>query len=216
VRGIGCSIKPVGDPAKLGERGQLREKLDRAYDRMKFKRNEERALQHDIDQIGGRLDSLQREEATLTGVLGELERRRGAAEAELAEQRGKEERAHRRQTKLLADLRGALGARGDEQTTEELDVRLQGLRDDNRQLLGELRSVATAEPAVAEALEAAGVRLPTGPGGSNPPSRGGSIASSRASSAGSDRSRASRGSRGGGGGGGAYQQPRQVSFAGAR
>mmetsp|Transcript_5128 Transcript_5128/g.9691 ORF Transcript_5128/g.9691 Transcript_5128/m.9691 type:complete len:950 (+) Transcript_5128:130-2979(+) len=201
------SLKPVADQKRLQERGQLREKLDRAYDRMKFKRNEERALQHDLDQIGSRLDNLMGEEGTLTGILEELNNRQGALSQELADQQAKEQRATRKEEKLRTELRANLGATGDDDTVEELDFRLQGLKEDNRMLLSELRLAAQQEPMIAGALEAAGIRLPTGP--SNPPSRAGSQASSRASSAGSQASqRSARGMTG------TFQQPRQVSFGG--
>lgn len=97
------SLKPVADQKRLQERGQLREKLDRAYDRMKFKRNEERALQHDLDQIGSRLDNLMGEEGTLTGILEELNNRQGALSQELADQQVRREgrRAGALQSKLF-------------------------------------------------------------------------------------------------------------------
>lgn len=44
---------------------------------MKFKRNEERALQHDMEQIGARLDNLVQEQGTIESVAGDLTRRQG-------------------------------------------------------------------------------------------------------------------------------------------
>lgn len=67
---------------------------------MKFKRNEERALQHDLEQIGARLDNLVGEQSTIESVAGELTRRQGQLEQELQDQRQKEGRARQKEQRL--------------------------------------------------------------------------------------------------------------------
>jgi len=197
------SLKPVGDSDKVALRAQLREKLDRAYDRMKFKRGEERGLQQDLEQIRDRLSNLEQEHSTLSSILQELLRRKATAEADVQEQMAKVTRAKRRESTLRQNLRQQQGAQDNQETVEELDLMLAGLRDDNRMVLAELRTAANSEPVIQGALEAAGIRLPSDK--SLPPSRAGSVASSRASSQGSEGSRESAR-------GGATLQTRNVSF----
>jgi hypothetical protein len=52
------SLRRADDGDMLKERGTLREKLDHAYDKMKFKRGEERALQQDLERHDARLGTL--------------------------------------------------------------------------------------------------------------------------------------------------------------
>eukprot|EP00854_Cymbomonas_tetramitiformis_P008918 gene8918-10568_t len=134
------SFKPVGDKERLDQRAQLREKLDRAYDRMKFKRNEERSLQHDLEQIDSRLTNMQQEEHTLSKGVEELQHRSGAAESDLQDQLNKAARAKRKMNKLRNELRGRLGAAESEETVEELDFGLMESKEMNRFLLAELRN----------------------------------------------------------------------------
>ena len=68
--------------------------------RMKFKRNEERALQHDMEQIGARLDNLVQEQGTIESVAGDLTRRQGQLDQELQDQRQKEARARQKEQRL--------------------------------------------------------------------------------------------------------------------
>ena len=103
---------------------------------------------------------------------------------------------------MVQGLRKKLQVPDDEESLEEVDLRLATLREDNRAVLAELRNVAAMEPMIAGALEAAGIRLSSGGAGSGPPSRAGSNGSSRGSSRGSETS-----SRGGG----TAVHPRQVS-----
>mmetsp|Transcript_5711 Transcript_5711/g.6544 ORF Transcript_5711/g.6544 Transcript_5711/m.6544 type:complete len:927 (+) Transcript_5711:140-2920(+) len=178
------SFKPVGDNDKLQQRAQLRERLDRAYDRMKFKRNEERSLQHDLEHIELRLSTVTQEESTLGNSVEELKKRKSKADSDYQEQLAKATRAKKKVLKLKKELHETKGhTEGD--TVEEIDFRLQELKDDNRILLAELRACANVEPSIIAKLEAAGIKLPSA---SNPPSKAPSVASSRASSAGSQQS----------------------------
>ena len=58
-------------------------------------------------------------------------------------------------------LREKLQVPDDEESLEEVDLRLAALREDNRAVLAELRNVAAVEPMLTGALEAAGIRLAT-------------------------------------------------------
>ena len=44
------------DDDALGERATLREKLDHAYDKMKFRREEEQSLERDLERADAKLD----------------------------------------------------------------------------------------------------------------------------------------------------------------
>eukprot|EP00976_Prorocentrum_cordatum_P011692 235568-Prorocentrum_minimum.AAC.1 len=67
-------------------RAELREQLDRAYDRMKFKRSEERQLQVDLEQIHARLSNLDHEREAIGGQLEGLRKHRAGVEGDLDEQ----------------------------------------------------------------------------------------------------------------------------------
>lgn len=69
------SLAPAGDPGRLAERDELRDRLDRAYDAMKFRRGEEQALAADEQQAGAKLANLQAEEAALRRATDDLSRR---------------------------------------------------------------------------------------------------------------------------------------------
>lgn len=75
------SHKPVNEKRAFAERAKLREELDRVYDRLKFKRQEERGVAGDVAQAEARVRQLQEEEADLTRMVGEVERRRAEAQA---------------------------------------------------------------------------------------------------------------------------------------
>jgi len=78
--GFSKSFKAVNEKRAFDERAALREKLDRAYDRLKFKRNEERAVARDIEQASSRLGLMADEKGKLAQALAELERRRTEAQ----------------------------------------------------------------------------------------------------------------------------------------
>jgi uncharacterized protein YhaN len=75
------SFKPVNEKRAFEERAKLRERLDRVYDNLKFKRAGERALAGDVAQAEARQAQLAVEEAGLAAVVRELEARREEAAA---------------------------------------------------------------------------------------------------------------------------------------
>jgi coiled-coil domain-containing protein 39 len=73
------SFKPVNEKRAFEERVKLREKLDKAYDRLKFKRQEERGIVGDVLQAEGRQKQLAEEEMGLLHAVQQLEQRREEA-----------------------------------------------------------------------------------------------------------------------------------------
>lgn len=75
------SYKPVNEKRAFAERAKLREQLDKVYDRLKFKRQEERGMAGDVAQAEARVRQLQEEEADLRRIVDEVERHRVEAQA---------------------------------------------------------------------------------------------------------------------------------------
>lgn len=73
------SFKPVNEKRAFAERSKLRERLDKVYDRLKFKRQEERNLMGDVWQAELRIQQLQHEQDTLQQVVQELGRHKEEA-----------------------------------------------------------------------------------------------------------------------------------------
>jgi DNA integrity scanning protein DisA with diadenylate cyclase activity len=73
------SYKPVNEKRAFAERSKLRERLDKLYDRLKFKRQEERNLMGDVWQAEQRVQQLQHEHDALLQVVQELGRHKGEA-----------------------------------------------------------------------------------------------------------------------------------------
>lgn len=60
-----------------------RDKLDKVYDKLKFKRQEEAVLVADLQQIDGRLNNLASEQRGLATVVDELMRRKMEADKQV-------------------------------------------------------------------------------------------------------------------------------------
>jgi uncharacterized protein YhaN len=73
------SFKPVNEKRAFEERAKLRQKLDQAYDRLKFKRQDEHALLGDTMQAEARCAQLQEEEAGISSSVQQLAQRRDEA-----------------------------------------------------------------------------------------------------------------------------------------
>lgn len=80
-QGLSKSFKPVSERVAFDERAKLRAQLDKTYDRLKFKRGEERAIAGDIQHADGRLTMLADEQASLQNAVQALEQRRDEASA---------------------------------------------------------------------------------------------------------------------------------------
>ena len=105
------------------------------------------------------LGSLQAEEARLSTAIHLQGRDKGAADAVLADQKEKISRAEARLTRLREDL---VRLRGDDDAqVMDADLRLADVREMNRAVLRELKTMAAKIPAagIVEQLELAGLSL---------------------------------------------------------
>jgi uncharacterized protein YhaN len=73
------SFKPVKEHSAFQERAKLREKLDQAYDRLKFKRQDEHGIVGDAMQAEARCAQLQEEEVGISSAVQQLVQRRDEA-----------------------------------------------------------------------------------------------------------------------------------------
>lgn len=166
------STKRVDANSSYQQRAELREQLDKSYDRLKFKRADEAALARDVAELEARVNNARAEASTMARGLEEAQRRRADAQRVLSEQSEKLARAKRTTDKLAAKVRGS---------ELEADIAVAEARETNRAALTELKALAAAHPeaGIAELLEQAGIKLPGGngtPGSSRPASRAGSVA----------------------------------------
>lgn len=161
------SIKPVkddGDDA-LTERAALREKLDNAYDKMKFKREEEATLQRDLEASEDRMRRLAEEAEDLDASLAELRDDAAGGEDALREAAEAAARSREELREEQEKYRAKAGLAEGEQGLEELDLTCQELREGTRVAVSELKAVAAAHPALVELLAGHGVKLPGDVGG---------------------------------------------------
>ncbi|GMH34075.1 hypothetical protein BSKO_01909 [Bryopsis sp. KO-2023] len=157
----GNSMRKVSGETSVTQRLELRDKLDRAYDKLKFKRAEEMNIEADIHQAEARLRNLVKEGQGHQTAVTELSKREAEAERQLQEQKEKQNRAKKRVNKLRSEIRVKQGTT--EETPEERDVAVAEVRDCNRAILSDLRTIALEHPqlGIAEKLEAVGIKLPS-------------------------------------------------------
>lgn len=176
------SFRRAESSDKLRDQEALREKLDRTYDRMKFKRAEERALLQDVEQYQARLRNAQGEQQALHEEVQQAMALSEGAQREVQEQEAKLERAVRKVESLRQEHRFRAGAPEDAPTdepatTEEVDFAYVETREANRTMLNELALVASdnpsLQPLIEERLAAVGLSIP-----SRAPSRASSVAAS--------------------------------------
>ncbi|KAL6756441.1 hypothetical protein V8C86DRAFT_2647977 [Haematococcus lacustris] len=179
---LGASYRKVEGGTAHTERAQLREKLDRVYDKLKYKRQEETLLAADCSQLGAQLNNLADQQRQLTAGLDNLGRRKTEAERAVSEQSEKLQRARRATQRAAQTLRVAPG---DASHPASKEVTLAEMREVTKAMLTELASLASQYPEAGLAALAAevGVRLPGSGSGSTPPSTAGSRAGSRPTSA---------------------------------
>ncbi|GAX79427.1 hypothetical protein CEUSTIGMA_g6868.t1 [Chlamydomonas eustigma] len=174
----GATFKKVDSLASVAERAALREKLDKSYDKLKFKRQEEASLVMDLQQVEARLVNLSAEHRGVTSSLDDMSRRRNEAMRQVEEQQDKLGRAQRQ----VAKLQGRTG----EDSPQVKEADLAEMRDMTRAMLSELSALAAQIPglSIAEKAEQLGLKLPP-PGTGTPTygSRSGSVVGSRPGSA---------------------------------
>ena len=163
------SLRRADDGDMLRERGTLREKLDHAYDKMKFKRGEERALQQDLERHDARLAGLADENDALHASLRDLEDAAGRSERGLQEASARAAETRQALAQQQGTYRQHAGLDEGVEGLEELDLKCQELREGTRVVVSELKAVASRFPELVDLLASHGVKLPGGAG-----SRGGS------------------------------------------
>lgn len=166
------SLRRADDGDMLRERGTLREKLDHAYDKMKFKRGEERALQQDLERHDARLASLADENDALHLSLRDLEDLAGRSERGLQEASARAAEMQQTLAQAQISYRQSLGLEEGVEGLEELDLKCQELREGTRVVVSELKAAASRHPELVDLLASRGIKLPGGVG-----SRAGSEAS---------------------------------------
>ena len=103
------SFRPGGSTQALQMRQQLRDKLDRAYDRMKIARSEERNLQNDIDQCKHRYESMKSEIMSVQALVADFEERTATIQREIDENTERMKAAHRQLNRIIADNNAQAG-----------------------------------------------------------------------------------------------------------
>lgn len=163
------TFKKVDSKSSVEERAALRDKLDRAYDKLKFKRSEESVVSSDLQQLEARLGSMSVEHRSATSASEDYARRRTEALRAVKEQEEKFDRAQKQVSKIQARLG---------QSPLVLESELFEAKEVCRAMLAELGALAGGAPGLAARAETYGINLPkTGPGGALTP-QGGSRASS--------------------------------------
>ncbi|PNH02795.1 Coiled-coil domain-containing protein 39 [Tetrabaena socialis] len=179
------SHKKVSSKEAFEERSSLREKLDKAYDKLKTRRADEAAIVGDIQVSESRLSNLVHEQRSLMALVDDMNRRKSEAVRQLDEQREKLQRALTRTDKLRNKL-------GIAHMLQAQDIELAEARDVTRAMLLELKALAASNPAagILAACESAGIRLAAG--GSMPASLSGSRPASARSQGSSGSARSGR------------------------
>jgi len=113
------SFRPAGSAEGEREKRELRDRLDRAYDRLKVKRGAERAAGSDVAAAEDDLADLREEEARADRTIQAMSREKEEAEETLRDQAAKAERARTR----LARLRADIGDPAEAQAIEAADAR---------------------------------------------------------------------------------------------
>lgn len=158
------SLRRADDGDALQERGTLREKLDHSYDKMKFKRGEERALQQDLERHDARLASLADENDTLHDSLRHLEDKAGRSEDSLRDASSRTGATRELLAREQSIYRQRAGLEEGAEGLEELDLKCQELREGTRVVVSELKVVASRHPELLDLLATHGVKLPGGMG----------------------------------------------------
>ena len=188
----------------LAQMKELREKLDRAYDRMKIARGEERGLQDDVEQGAVRVEGMESEMGSVQALVTDFEDRAGNITREIEENKERLKAATRQWNKIHADTnarnpeaavvvdmlnfepvdaQAAAGANVSTVTIEGLDVMAYQQKELFREAMGELRKMGEMYPElnIPEKVAQAGFKLTSG-ATSGYMSGGSSRASSRAPS----------------------------------
>ena len=97
------------DDDALGERATLREKLDHAYDKMKFRREEEQSLERDLSARDAKLDRCTTRRGALNLSLDHLESAAVKSEETLRKTAEEAEETHKALVEAQDDYRASRG-----------------------------------------------------------------------------------------------------------
>ncbi|KAK9843212.1 hypothetical protein WJX74_008779 [Apatococcus lobatus] len=152
---MSAGLKRPDSKAVSEQKAALKGQLNRAYDALRLKRQEQVNMQEDITSDEAHLDNLRAEAEKLHGVVESLLQRKMDGERQVEEQTQKTSRAKRRADKLRRDIQAK-----DPAAKIGEDVDLAQVHDMNRAMLKELGVLAASHPAagIAERLESMGIK----------------------------------------------------------
>ena len=150
------------DGDALAARAALRERLETAKEKLRFRREEEARAEEDLRKRDEKVQRLHEEAGEINDALDELEREAGESETRLRDVARRAEETH---TELMAAQDAYRAAKGlpldgDVLGPEELDMRCEELREGTRVVVSELKAVAAEHPELATLLASYGVKLP--------------------------------------------------------
>jgi UDP-glucose:O-linked fucose beta-1,3-glucosyltransferase len=169
------------------EKEKLEEQLRAVMEKYKFKRRQIREVQEDLETMNGSLTALAKDEQDLVELLKERETKMAHLENELNDQKAKQERTRKHNSRMVRDIRSAQKVKGE--THEERDIELREIRDFNTDIMKQIGVVVQThgDMSAATQLYFNQAGLPAPPSPSRLGSRPSSVQSSRSSSLASNR-----------------------------
>lgn len=169
------------------EREKLEEQLRAVIEKYKFKRRQIREVQEDLETMNSSLNTLAEDEQDLMELLKERQNKMTHLEKELNEQKAKQERTKKHNSRMLRDIRSAKKTKAE--CHEEKDIELREIRDFNTDMMKQIGVVVQShgDMAAATQLYFNQAGLPAPPSPSRFGSRPSSAQSSRSSSLASNR-----------------------------
>lgn len=153
------SFRKLSDKEAASEQEGLQRKLDATYDTLKHKEEEQRQLQLDLEQQESALSNMHSEERSVQQQIEELQAKEETLQTDYKEQKSRFQQA---QAQLESDLRSLRESKGvspeDHVEEEDLLEAIEG-QETEREVLSELRTLASHEPALASKLSEFGVEL---------------------------------------------------------
>ena len=150
------------DGDALATRAALRERLETAKEKLRFRREEEARAEEELRRRDEKVQRLHEEAGEINDALDALEREAGESEARLRDTARRAEETHAELMAAQDAYRTAKGLPldGDVLGPEELDMRCEELREGTRVVVSELKAVAAEHPELATLLASYGVKLP--------------------------------------------------------
>ena len=169
------------------EKEKLDEQLRAVMEKYKFKRRQIREVQEDLEAMNSSLNTLAKDEQDLLELLQERQTKMAHLENELNDQKAKQERSRKHNSRMVRDIRSAKKVKGE--THEERDIELREIRDFNTDIMKQIGVVVQThgDMSTATQLYFNQAGLPAPPSPSRLGSRPSSVQSSRSSSLPSNR-----------------------------